>query len=124
MDKLKDLTDITEEAVAEAEAEVEAEAKEKKESFDKSKILVRRPVFDFYKMGIPKGAVLHFEKDPSIHVTVIDNRQVEYDGKPQAFSWITARLLKSRAEYAHPAPYWSYDGKNLRVIYNETYPSV
>ena len=124
MDKLKDLTDITEETAAEAEAEIEAEEKANKDIFDKSKVVVRRPVFDFYEMGIPKGAILQFEKDSSIHVKVIDNRQVEYDGKPQAFSWITARLLKSRAEYAHPAPYWSYEGKNLRVIYNETYPSV
>jgi len=124
MDKLKDLTDITDEAVAEAEAEVEAEAKEKKEIFDKSKIVVRRPVFDFYKMGIPQGSILYLEKKPNIQVKVMDNKQVEHDGKPHAFSWITARLLKSKSEYVNPSPYWSYKGKNLRVIYNETYPST
>jgi len=120
MDKLKGLTDITEEAEAEAIAEFEEEANQ--DIFDKSKIVVRRSVFDFYEMGIPKGASLQFVRDPSIHVKVINNKQVEYDGKPQSFSLVTARLLKLRTKYAHPTPYWTYEGKNLRDIYNETYP--
>jgi hypothetical protein len=123
MDKLKGLTDITEEAEAEVEAIAEAEEKANKNSFDKSKI-VRRSVFDFYEMGIPKGASLQFVKDPSIHVKVINNKQVEYNGKPLSFSLVTARLLKSRAKYAHPTPYWTYEGKNLRDIYNETDPKT
>ena len=118
MDKLKDFTDITEEAEAEAESEVTRE----KEVFDKSKV-VRRSVFDFFEMGIPRNAILYFERDPAISVKVIDNKQVEYDGKPHALSRLTAQLLKGRAKYAHPTPYWTYDGKNLRDIYNETYPS-
>jgi len=122
MDKLKGLTDITEEAEAEVEAIAEAEEKTNKDFFDKSKV-VRRSVFDFYEMGIPKGANLQFVRDPSIYVKVINNKQVEYDGKPISFSLLTAQLLKSRAKYAHPTPYWTYEGKNLRDIYNETYPA-
>jgi hypothetical protein len=118
MDKLQGFTDITEEA----EEEAEVELKGKKEIFDTSKV-VRRSVFDFFEMGIPRNAILHFERDPAISVKVIDNKQVEYDGKPHAFSRLTAQLLKSRSKYAHPTPYWTYDGKNLRDIYNETYPA-
>ena len=122
MDKLKGLTDITEEAEAEVEAIAEAEEKANKDFFDKSKV-VRRSVFDFYEMGIPKGASLQFVRDPSIHVKVINNKQVEYDGKPISFSLVTAQLLKARAKYAHPTPYWTYEEKNLLDIYNETYPA-
>jgi hypothetical protein len=116
MDTLKNLTDVTE--IADAEAEETAN----KGVFDKSKI-VRRPVFDFYKMGIPKDAVLQFENDKAIQVKVFDNKQVEYKGKPQAFSRVTALLLKSQAKYVAPSQYWTYEGKNLRDIYNETYPA-
>jgi hypothetical protein len=123
MDKLKDLNDITDETEAEVEAIAEEEEKANKVFFDKSKIVVRRSVFDFYEMGIPKGASLQFVRDPSIHVKVIDNKQVEYDGKPQSFSLITARLLKSSAKYVPPTQYWTYEGKNLRDTYNETYPA-
>jgi hypothetical protein len=120
---LKGLTDITEEAEAEVEAIADAEEKANKDFFDKSKIVARRSVFDFYEMGIPKNASLQFVRDPAIYVKVIDNKQVEYYGKPQSFSFITARLLKSRAKYAPPTQYWTYEGNNLRDIYNETYPA-
>ena len=123
MDKLKDLTDITEEAEAEAEAEAVAEENAHKDIFDKSKVVVRRPVFDFDDMEIPKDAILRFEKNPNIYVKVLNNKQVEYEGEPQSLSRLTAQLLKSSAKYAPPMQYWNYDGKNLREIYNETYPS-
>jgi len=123
MDKLKGFNDVTEAAESEAEAMAEAEEKTHKGIFDKSKIVIRRSVFDFYEMGIPKGAMLQFVRDPSIQVKVVDNKLVEHEGKSQAFSWVTARLLKMTSKYAHPTPYWTYEGKNLRDIYNKTYPS-
>ena len=120
MDKLKGFTDITE--AAEAEAIADAEEKSNRGIFDKSKIVTRRSVFDFYEMGIPKGATLHFVKNMSVHVKVIDNKQVEYDGKTHALSRLTAQLLKSPAKYVAPMPNWTYEGKNLHDYYNETYP--
>ena len=122
MDKLKGFTDITEAAEAEVEAIADEEEKSKKSIFYKTKVVTRRSVFDFYEMGIPKGATLHFIKDTSKYCKVFDNKQVEYDGKPQSFSLLTGRLLKTSYKYAHPTPYWTYEGKSLREIYNETYP--
>jgi len=123
MDKLKGLTDVTEEAEAEVEVFEEAEEKANKDFFNKSKAVVRRSVFDFYEMGIPKGASLQFIRDSSVNVRVIDNRKVEYNGKSQSFSLVTALLLKSSAKYVNPCPYWTYEGINLHDIYNETYPA-
>ena len=120
MDKLKGFTDITE--AAEAEAIAEDEEKSSKTIFDKSKVVSRRSVFDFYKMGIPKGAVLQFVKNSSITVKVYDNKQVEYDNKIHSLSRLTAQLLKSPSKYVAPMPMWNYEGKNLHDFYNETYP--
>ena len=122
MDKLKGFTDITEAAEAEAEAIAEDEEKSSKGIFDKTKIVPRRSVFDFYKMGIPKGVKLQFIKDASITCEVIDNKQVSYNNKIHALSRLTAQLLKSPAKYVAPMPYWNYEGKNLSDMYNETYP--
>jgi len=121
MDKLKGLNDITEETEAEVEDIAESEEEKNKNIFDKSKV-VRWSAFDFYEMGIPKCATLQFVKDPSVHVKVIDNKKVEYEGKPQSFSLVTALLLKSKWKYVNPSPHWTYEGKNLHDIYNETYP--
>ena len=74
-------------------------------------------------MGIPKGAILHFVKDPSVCVKVFDNKQVEYESKPCSLSRLTAKLLKSAAEYIAPMPNWTYEGKNLHEVYEETYPA-
>ena len=123
MDKLKGFTDVTEAAEAEVEALAEDEEKTHKGIFDKSKVVVRRSVFDFYEMGIPKGATLQFVKNTSIHVKVTDNKLVEYDGKIHALSRLTAQLLKSSAKYVAPMPNWTYEGKNLHDYYNETYPA-
>lgn len=122
IDKLKGLTDITEEAEAEAEDIAEAEEHKNKDLFDKSKI-VRRPVFSFSKMCIPVGSVLQLVKDPNIQVKVLDDKLVEFEGKPQSFSFITARVIKSIAKYVQPTRHWIYNGKNLLDIYNETYPT-
>ena len=123
MDKLKGFEDVTETAEEEAEAIAEAEEKTHKSIFDKSKVVPRRPVFDFYKMGVPKGATLHFVKDTSVCVKVFDNKQVEYDGKLHSLSRLTAQLLKSTAKYIAPMPNWMYEGKNLHDVYEETYPA-
>ena len=122
MDKLKGLTDITEEAEAEVEAKVKAEESANKELFDKSKI-VRRSIFNFSEMCIPVGAILYFTRNPKVSVKVLNDKQVEYEGEPHSFSFITAKLLKAKNKYAHPTPYWTYEGRNLRDIYDETYPA-
>ena len=83
----------------------------------------RRAVFNFEEMGIPAGATLSFWKNPKIQVKVLNAKQVEYAGKPHSFSKITAQLSGSKANYVQPTRYWTWKDKNLRDIYNETYPA-
>lgn len=121
MDKLKGLTDVTEEAEAKVEAKEQAEEKANQQLFDKSKI-VRRSSFNFSEMGIKIGAILQFVRNPDISIKVLNDKQVEYKGEALSFSLVTSRALKAKAKYTCPTPYWTYNGRNLQEIYDETYP--
>lgn len=93
--------------------------------YDETKSLekmIKRPRFSFTTMGVPVSGILHFVKNPNITVKVINDKQVEYEGKAVSFSLVTAQLLKSKWKYAAPMPYWSYKGTVLQNIYDEIYP--
>ena len=80
-----------------------------------------RPMLDFKEMGISVGDELLYEKDPAIRVTVISNKKINFEGKEYSLSALTKKIRKL-PYYVAPCKYWSYKGKNLDDIYNETYP--
>ena len=80
-----------------------------------------RPMLDFKEMGISIGDELLYEKDPTIKVTVISNKKINFEGKEYSLSALTKKIRKL-PYYVAPCKYWSYKGKNLDDIYNETYP--
>lgn len=80
-----------------------------------------RPMLDFKEMGISVGDELLYEKDPTIKVTVISNKKINFEGKEYSLSALTKKIRKL-PYYVAPCKYWSYKGKNLDDIYNETYP--
>ena len=80
-----------------------------------------RPMLDFKEMGISVGDELLYEKDPTIRVTVISNKKINFEGKEYSLSALTKKIRKL-PYYVAPCKYWSYKGKNLDNIYNETYP--
>lgn len=67
------------------------------------------------------GDELLYEKDPTIKVTVISNKKINFEGKEYSLSALTKKIRKL-PYYVAPCKYWSYKGKNLDDIYNETYP--
>jgi len=79
----------------------------------------RRPTFNFFMMGLKEGDVLKFNRNDET-CTVLNGRQVSYQGEAWFLSNLTNKLL-NRTGPMHGAPYWSFDGKNLNDIYNETY---
>ncbi len=81
-----------------------------------------RPPLDFMKMGLKKGDILILKRDPSITISVFSARSVLYQGKEYAISALTRDLLNA-SYYRAPGTYWTYNGKLLSEIYNETYPS-
>ncbi|MCM1141489.1 MAG: GIY-YIG nuclease family protein [Muribaculum sp.] len=80
-----------------------------------------RPPLNFSQMGIPVGSILTYDADPKITVTVIGEKRVEYMGDEMSLTAVTTKLLNSK--YAvQPTPRWSFNGENLSVIYDATYP--
>jgi hypothetical protein len=82
----------------------------------------RRPNLNFAEMGIPEGATLVSNLDESV-ATVIGPKKVMYQGEPTSLTAATKYILQ--VEYAvNPGPFWTYNGKTISEIYNETYPEV
>ena len=81
-----------------------------------------RPALDFMKMGMQKGDILVRQDDPSITVSVSTPRKVNYNGKEFALSLLTQKLKNSNY-YVCAQPYWTYKGRLLKDIYDETYPA-
>ena len=82
----------------------------------------RRPTFNFFHMGIPKGATLTYVDDPSKTVKVLDERQVEFQGASTSMTDIT-RQLKGLSRPLAPLPHWTFKGERLSKYYDRTYPT-
>lgn len=80
----------------------------------------RRPSLNYKEMGIEPNSILTFVKDPSIQVTVLNEKKILYKNEETSLSAITKVLLNVPRNVA-PTKYWEYEGKNLRDIYDETY---
>lgn len=80
----------------------------------------RRPNLNFEEMGIPIGSLLYFtESDASVVVSAA--RKVKLNDVEMSLTAATRTLLN--LDYSvQPGPYWTFNGRSLRDIYNETYP--
>lgn len=81
----------------------------------------RRPPLGFHEMGISNGEVLNWHEGGDRIVIVSGNRLVSYKGTEMSLTRVTTDLLGNPYD-VQPTPYWTYNGRNLREIYNETYP--
>ena len=80
-----------------------------------------RPMLNFKEMGISVGDELVYEANNTIRVKVITNKKVDFEGREYSLTALTRKIKKLPYNIA-PCKYWSYNGKNLDDIYNETYP--
>ena len=83
----------------------------------------RRPNMDFHEMGILDGAELRLY-DPSSErsgiAIVVGPRTVSVDEEEMSITAATRKFFD--VDYAKPPGYsWTYEGRLLRDIYNETY---
>ncbi len=79
----------------------------------------RRPNLNFEEMGIPMGAELNSVKDDVI-VTVIGPKKVKFGDEEMSLTAATRQVLGLEYSVA-PGPHWTYNGKLIRDIYEETY---
>ena len=81
----------------------------------------KRPKMNFIEMGIPIGAELVFNNNGEI-ATVISEKSVRF--RDEETSLTNATRLALGEGYAYnvaPGPYWRFNGRKLRDIYDETY---
>ncbi len=77
------------------------------------------PNLDFSEMGIPVGATLECPAK-RVCVTVVGPRKVLLSGTEMSLTAATRQILQ--LDYSvQPCPHWTYNGRSLREIYNETY---
>ncbi|HER34301.1 MAG TPA: GIY-YIG nuclease family protein [Halothiobacillaceae bacterium] len=110
------IEDVTPQLQCEADSiDVESKAASKK-------LKSRRPVQNFVEMGLPIGAELDFGSD-GVTCLVVSGRKVEFEGEEYSLTALTQKLLGTDRPL-QPSPYWSYEGKGLNQIYDETYGHV
>ncbi|NQY98781.1 MAG: GIY-YIG nuclease family protein [Henriciella sp.] len=80
----------------------------------------RRPSLNFEEMGIPIGAELYSTADDTV-VTVCEPKKVLMNGDAISLTAATRTVLGIEYSVA-PTGYWTYNGKSLNTIYDETYP--
>jgi hypothetical protein len=81
----------------------------------------RRPNLNFEEMGIPIGATLNCTRADAT-ATVASPKKVDYLGDRIGLS-VATRLVMGTDYNLNPGPYWTYDGKTISEIYNDTYRS-
>ncbi len=79
----------------------------------------RRPNLNFIEMGIPVGEVLQSTHGATT-VTVVAEIKVKLGEDESSLTAATRQVLGLDHDVA-PAPHWTYKGRSLRDIYEETY---
>lgn len=118
LDKSKDITDEIVEEINNDLTEVDKAAGKKMK-------IIRRPPLNYYEMGLQTGSKLEFTRgeDEVYVVEVCNAKKVSYCGVETSLTAVTKELLGIEHS-VQPTSYWTYNGKNLMDIYNETYVST
>lgn len=82
----------------------------------------RRPNLNFEEMGIPVGSVLQSTRDES-SVIVIAPKRVKLGEDELSLTAATRQVLGTDYSVA-PGPFWTFEGKRISDIYEETYGDV
>jgi hypothetical protein len=84
----------------------------------------KRPNFNFIEMGIPIGSEIYFNTDGEVAI-VISEKLVMFRGTETSLTNATRMALGEGYAYnVAPGPYWTFTGRKLRDIYNETYQRI
>ena len=84
----------------------------------------RRPRMNFHELGIPTGSVLMSTEQPTTSATVVDERKVQFDGEMCSLTAATRKVLGLPEDYPlQPSPYWTFNGKTVKEIYEDFHSS-
>ena len=113
---LMKLEDMTPAMQAEAD-NVDIEAKASSEKLKRS----RRPSLNYLEMGIPIGSTILYQGDGETTCTVADGRSVNFQGRTLSISKLTAELRQAPDRPIRGPAHWSFNGRLLDDLYEETY---
>lgn len=83
----------------------------------------KRPNFNFIEMNIPIGSELL--SNTGEIAKVISEKTVIFREEETSLTNATRMVLGKDSDYRiAPGPYWTFEGRKLRDIYNETYKNV
>ena len=74
------------------------------------------PPADFFKLGIPVGAILRYRVDESITCTVLTNRKVMYQGRKCSLSSVAEELLHRHR--VQGTLWFTYEGKTIAKLWS------
>jgi len=112
------VSDVTPQVEQQLSAELDSDDRESRETMKRTK----RPRMNFAEMGIQPGSLIVFRGDGEIHARVVDDRQVECGGEVSSLTKLTTELLGTPYQ-VQPSPHWTYEGRSLKSIYEDTYSS-
>lgn len=110
--------DVTPDVEGDIEEGLSGEEKEDARKFKKQK---RRPNFNFRVMGIPDGSELVSTNGAHEKAVVIGERKVSFRGEEMYLTKATDMVFEFGYS-PNPCPYWTFEGRNLSKIYQETFP--
>ena len=111
--KLLEITNVTPQVVKESE-EVDLQSREAAEKLTK-----KRPNQNFVEMGIPVGSEILSTENGETAV-ICGEKSVQFRSEEMSLTRATKIILE--LDYSvQPGSYWTYKGKTLKDIYNETY---
>ena len=113
---LFNLVDATAEVSKELDNDLTAD-----DRYAMEKTFKKRPMLNYFELGLHKGDVLVSKYDENIKCTVYDAKHVEYEGEVYTLTSLTKKLLNIPT-VIRATCYWRYNGRNLTEIYDDKYP--
>lgn len=84
----------------------------------------RRPKMNFLELGIPDGSVL-VHKNGTSQATVVSAKLVMFEDEECSLTAATRKVMGLSDDYPiQPSPYWTFNGKTIKEIYDEFYSSL
>lgn len=112
--KLLKVDEITNQFEKKLDAESDATDKQSAENLKEA----RRPRMNFVEIGISIGSKLQF-KGGDVEVTVISDRKVQFNEIQCSLTAATRKVLGfSESCPLQPSPYWLFNGKTVKEIYD------
>ena len=106
----------------EVKEEIQSELTQEEQT-STEKLKQKRPKLNYARLGIPVGAELTYTKNASIHVTVMSENKVCYNGEICSLTAATKKIMDLPENSSiQPTPYWNYKDENLMERYNSVFP--